>query len=77
MQNSGPWFEKMKQNPHPGHNLPSSNAKISIKKEHTSIKAVSFQISSIIVCLTIFFYCEKKVLASLYVTVKINTTIVQ
>ena len=27
-----------------GHNLPSSNAKISMTKEHNSIKAVSFQI---------------------------------
>ena len=30
--------------PTPGHNLPSSNAKRSMKKEHNSIKAVSFQI---------------------------------
>ena len=31
--------------PTTGHNLPSSNAKISLKREHYSIKAVSFQIS--------------------------------
>ena len=30
--------------PTPGHNLPSSNAKISLKREHYSVKAVSFQI---------------------------------
>ena len=30
--------------PTPGHDLPSSNAKILMKKEHYSIKAVSFQI---------------------------------
>ena len=30
--------------PTPGHNLPSSNAKRSMEKEHNSIKAVSFQI---------------------------------
>ena len=54
----------------------SSNAKISIKKEHNSIRAVSLQIF-IIVRLTIFFYRENKVLASLYTTVKINTAIMQ
>ena len=27
VQNAGPWVEKTKQNPHPGHNLPSSNAR--------------------------------------------------
>ena len=32
---------------------------------------------SIIVCLTIFFYRENKVFASLYTTVKINTAIMQ
>ena len=43
--------------PTPGHNLPCSNAKKSMKKEHNSIKAVSFQIFqfSIIVHLTFFF----------------------
>ena len=45
VQNSGPRVEKTKQVPTPGYNLPSLNAKRSMKKEHNSIKAVSFQIS--------------------------------
>ena len=45
MQNSSPRVEKMKQKiPTPEHNLPSLNAKRSMKKEHNFIKAVSFQI---------------------------------
>ena len=44
MQNSGRRVDKTKQNPHPGDNLPGSNAKISMKKEHNSVRAVSFQI---------------------------------
>ena len=43
VQNSGPRVEKMKQNPTPWHNLISSIAKILMKKEHNSIRAVSFQ----------------------------------
>ena len=39
-----PGSKKRSKNPTPGHNLPSSNAKRSMKKEHNSIKAVSFQI---------------------------------
>ena len=64
-----------RKTPAPGHNLPCSNAKRSMKKEHNSIKAVSFQIFqfSIIVHLTIFFFREYKVFASLYITLKINT----
>ena len=50
--------------PTPGHKLPSLNAKRSMKKEHNSIKAVSFQI---------FFFRENNVFASLYTTLKINT----
>ena len=41
---SAPGSKKKTKIPTPGHNLPSSNAKISMKKEHYSIKAVSFQI---------------------------------
>ena len=44
VQNSGPRVEKTKQSPHPGHGLPSSNAKISTKNEHNSVRVVSFQI---------------------------------
>ena len=44
VQNSGPRLEKGKQNPHPEHSLPSLSDKISMKKEHNSIRAVSFQI---------------------------------
>ena len=45
VQNSGSWVEKTKQkSPPPGITCPSSNAKRSMKKEHNSIKAVSFQI---------------------------------
>ena len=44
VQNSGSQVEKRNKIPTPGHNLPGSNAKISMKKEHNSIKAVSFQI---------------------------------
>ena len=54
-----PGSRKRNKIPTPGHNLPGSNAKISIKKKHDSIRAVSFQIS-IIVHLTIFFYRENK-----------------
>ena len=75
-QNSGPRVKKNETKiPTPGHNLPCSNAKRSMKKEHNSIKAVSFQIFqfSIIVHLTIFFFRENKVFASLYTTLKINT----
>ena len=43
-QKSGPRVEKRNKNPHPRHNLSSLNAKRSMKKEHNSIKAVSFQI---------------------------------
>ena len=58
--------------PTPGHNLPSSNAKISMKKEHYSKKTVSFQIFHN--CpFDNFFYRENKVFANLYTTVKINT----
>ena len=39
-----PGSKKRNKNPPPGHNLPSSNAKRSMKNEHNSIKAVSFQI---------------------------------
>ena len=39
-----PGSKKRNKIPTPGHNLPGSNAKISMKKEHNSIKAVSFQI---------------------------------
>ena len=50
----------------------SSNVKISMKKEHNSVNAVSFQIFHN--CpLTIFFYRENKVFKSLYTTLKINT----
>ena len=58
-QNSSPQVKKNETKiPTPGHNLPCSNAKRSMKKEHNSIKAVSFQIFqfSIIVHLTIFFF---------------------
>ena len=56
--------------------MTSSNAKISMKKEHNSIRAVSFQIFHS--CLfDNFFYRENKVFASLYITVKINTAIMQ
>ena len=72
MQNSGPLVEKTKQNPHPGHNLPSSNAKISMKKEHNSTKAVLSKFS-IIFHLTIFFNHENKVFASLYTALKSKT----
>ena len=70
-----PGSKKRNKNPTPGHNLPCSNAKRSMKKEHNSIKAFSFQIFqfSIIVHLTIFFFRENKVFASLYTTLKINT----
>ena len=44
MQNYSPWVKKRSKNPHPGHNLPSLNAKILKEKEHNSLKAVSFQI---------------------------------
>ena len=55
-----------------GHNLPSSNAKISMTKEHNSIKAVSFQIFHN--CpFDNFLFCENKVFASLYTPLKINT----
>ena len=72
---SAPGSKKRNKNPHPRHNLPCSNAKRSMKKEHNSIKAVSFQIFqfSIIVYLTIFFFREYQVFASLYITLKINT----
>ena len=36
--------KKRNKIPTPGHKLPSSNAKISMKKEHNSIRAVSLQI---------------------------------
>ena len=39
-----PGSRKRNKIPTPGHNLRSSNAKISMKKEHNSIRAVSFQI---------------------------------
>ena len=39
-----PGSKKTKQKSPPGHNLPSSNAKRSMKKEHNSVKAVSFQV---------------------------------
>ena len=57
--------------PTPGHNSPSSNAKISLKRERYSIKQFLSKFS--IIHLTIFFYRENKSLASLYTTVKINT----
>ena len=47
-----------------------------MKEEHNSITTVSFQIS-IVVRLTVFFYRENKVFASLYTIVKINTAIMQ
>ena len=40
VQNPAPGSQNIKQNPHPGHNLP----KISMKKEHNSMRAISFQI---------------------------------
>ena len=58
--------------PTPGHNLPSLNAKRSMKREHNSIKAVSFQISHN--CpFDNFLFRENKVFGSLYTTCKINT----
>ena len=44
MQNSGLALEKRNKIPTPGHNLPGLNDKISVKKEHNSIRAVSLQI---------------------------------
>ena len=41
---SAPWLKNETEIPTPRHNLPSSNANISMKKEHYSVKAVSFQI---------------------------------
>ena len=39
-----PGSKKRNKIPTPGHNLPDSNAKISMKKEHNSIRAFPFQI---------------------------------
>ena len=44
VQNSSHRVKNETKIPTPGYNLPSSNAKISMKREHYSIKAVSFQI---------------------------------
>ena len=44
VQNVGPRAEKRNKIPTPRHDLPSSNAKISVKKELNSIRVVSFQI---------------------------------
>ena len=56
------------------------HAKISMKKKHNSIRAVSFQIFhslTIFHSLKIFVYRENKVFVSLYTTVKINTAVIQ
>ena len=43
-KNPVPWSKKRNKSPPIGHNLPSSNAKIWMKWEHNTIRAVSFQI---------------------------------
>ena len=71
-----PGSRKRHKMPIPGHNLSSSNAKISTKKQHNSIREVSFQIFHN--CpFDNFFYRENKIFVSLYRTVKINTAIMQ
>ena len=72
VQNSGPRVEKQSKIPTPGHNLPSSNAKISMKR----IRAVSFQIFHNSP-FDNFIYRENIVFASPYTTVKINTAMMQ
>ena len=57
--------------PTPGQNLPTSNAKRSMEKEHNYIKAVSFQIFHN--CpFDNFFFRKNKVFASICTTLKIN-----
>ena len=68
-----PGRNKRNKIPTPGHNLPSSNAKISMKKDHNSKGAYFLSKFSIIVRLTIFFYHENKVFASFYTTLMIDT----
>ena len=68
--------EKTKQNPHPGHNLPCSNAKISVRQEHDSKEQFLSNFSTI-VRLRIFFQGQNQVFPSIYTTVKINTDIMQ
>ena len=55
------------------HNLPGSNVKIFMKKEHNSIRAVSFQIFHNCRLDNFLLSCNKV----FYTTVKINTTIMQ
>ena len=71
-KNPAPGSKKRNKIPTPGHNFPGSNAKISMKKEHNSLKQFLSKFS-IIVHLTIFFYRENKVFASLYTTLTTDT----
>ena len=74
VQNSGPRVEKTKQkSPPPGITCLVRMPRNQCKKKHNSIKAVFSPKFSIIVHLTIFFFRENKVFASLHTTLEINT----
>ena len=73
-----PGSKKRNKIPTPGRNLPSWNAKISMKRNIIIYKQFLSKFSIIVpVPFDNFFYCENKVFASLYTATKINTAIMQ